>query len=443
MGIVNAKKSSEGGLQKPIRHDIDWRNPDFLNETKYEEELRRVADACHGCRRCVSLCNSFPSLFDLIDESETFEVDGVAYQEFNSVIDHCYLCDLCFMTKCPYVPPHEWEIDFPHLMLRGKAIKHAKNKVRLRDKILTSTDNLGKIFSKVIVSNVVNLVNKLKLFRKLLSKLFGIHEKAKLPEFVSRTAKSFGLSNKVNNSEYKVAIFTTCYHNYNEPNVIKDFYDVLKHNNISVDIINEDNCCGMPKLELGDIELVEKMMIQNLKKFTKYVDEGYYIVAPIPSCVLMFKQELPLLFPDNENLKKVSNSFKDPFEFLNLLNTKGLLNKDFKKTLGDISYQVACHQRVQNIGMLTKKILELVPGTTVNAIERCSGHDGTYGVKSETHEIAIKIARPITKAFKDNDFDSFTSDCSLAAHHIENSLGNTQAPEHPISLIKKAYGISS
>ena len=443
MGIVNVKKSSEGGLQKPTRHKIDWRNPDYLNEAKFEDELRRVADACHGCRRCVSLCNSFPTLFDLIDESETFEVDGVSYQDFDSVIDHCYMCDLCFMTKCPYVPPHEWEIDFPHLMLRGKAIKHAKNKVKLRDKVITSTDSLGKIFSKFILSSLINIINKVTIFRKVLSKLFGIHERAKLPTFVSRTAKSLKLSHKAKHSKYKVAIFTTCYHNYNEPNVIQDFYDVLKHNNISVEIINDDNCCGMPKLELGDIKLVEKMMAKNIVKFKKFVDDGYFIVAPIPSCVLMFKQELPLLFPDNKDLVEISNSFRDPFEFLNFLNIQGLLNTNFKNELGDISYQVACHQRVQNMGMLTKKILELIPGTKVNAIEKCSGHDGTYGVKSETHDIAIKIARPITKAFKNTNFDSFTSDCSLAAHHIENSLGNLQAPEHPITLIKRAYGLSS
>ena len=198
----------------------------------------------------------------------------------------------------------------------------------------------------------------------------------------------------------------------------------------------------MPKLELGNIEQVSKMMNKNLPKFKKFTDQGYLIIAPIPSCVLMYKQELPLLFPDNQDLIKVSKSFRDPFEFLNMLYDEGALNTDFTTQLGDISYQVACHQRVQNFGMLTKKILELIPGTKVNAVERCSGHDGTYGVKSETHEIAIKIARPVTKAFKEANFDSFTSDCSLAAHHIENSMGNIVAPEHPISLIKKAYGIN-
>lgn len=441
MDNLNLKSKTEGGLEKPTRHVIDWNNPDFLNEDKYEEELRRVADACHGCRRCVSLCNSFPTLFDLIDESETFEVDGVAYNDFESVVDHCYLCDLCFMTKCPYVPPHEWEIDFPHLMLRGKAIKNANKKVTFRDKVLSSTDALGKVFSRSIISSIVNFFNNNKIFRIILEK-FGVHKAAKLPQFVSKTAQQLGLSNQVTNSKHKVAIFTTCYHNYNEPGVIKDFYDILKHNNVTVEVINDSNCCGMPKLELGNIKQVGEMMVKNLPKFKKFTERGYLIIAPIPSCVLMFKQELPLLFPENQDLKQVSQSFRDPFEFLNILNDEGELNKDFKTELGDVSYQVACHQRVQNLGMLTKKILELVPGTRVDAVERCSGHDGTYGVKKETHEIAIKIARPITKAFKAANFDSFTSDCSLAAHHIENSMGNIVEPEHPISLIKKAYGIN-
>ena len=182
------------------------------------------------------------------------------------------------MTKCPYVPPHEWEIDFPHLMLRGKAIKNEKNKISLRDRLLSSTDALGKIFSKSVISFVANLLNKNKLFRKLLEKLFRIHSNAKLPQFVSKTAKQLNLEYLSSSSKYKVAIYTTCYHNYNEPGVIKDFFDILKHNDVSVKIIKEDNCCGMPKLELGDIHLVEKMMKKNLQKFTKIVDQGYLII---------------------------------------------------------------------------------------------------------------------------------------------------------------------
>ena len=432
----------EGGLQKPTRFDIDWKNADYLNEDLFEKELRRVADACHGCRRCVSLCNSFPTLFDLIDESKTFEVDGVSYNQFSDVIDHCYLCDLCFLTKCPYVPPHEWEIDFPHLMLRGKAIKFHKSKTSFRDKILTSTDLLGKLGSRKIIAPIINYFNSIKIFRIVLEKVLNIHINAKLPKFSSITSKSKH-NLIVNNSKTvdKVAIFTTCYHNYNEPIVIDDLVAVLSHNSIHVELIKDDKCCGMPKLELGDLKTVEKMMQHNIQKFKKYVDDGYKIIAPVPSCVLMFKQELPLLFPDNNDIKSISKALYDPFEYLLSLHEQDKLNTEFTNNIGSVFYQVACHQRVQNIGQVTKKILELIPGTDVEALERCSGHDGTYGVKKETHDIAIKIARPIVKEYQKNEAQHFTSDCTLAAHHIVNAMGNQVTPDHPISLMKKAYGI--
>tara|TARA_B110000008_G_scaffold235234_1_gene239990 strand:- start:12 stop:1052 length:1041 start_codon:yes stop_codon:yes gene_type:complete len=346
------------------------------------------------------------------------------------------------MTKCPYVPPHEWEIDFPHLMLRGKNIKFNKSKISFRDKILTSTDLLGKIGSRKFVAPVLNFFNSIKLFRVIIEKIFRIHRNAKLPFFVSKTAKSLqAKAPAVSKDKRKVAIFTTCYHNYNEPIIISDLLLILSHNDIDAEIIKDDNCCGMPKLELGDLEEVELKMQRNLTKFKKYIDNDYVILAPIPSCVLMFKQELPLMFQDNKQLIKLSKLISDPFEYLNKLHGERKLKTDFKNKLGDIFYQVACHQRVQNIGQVTKKILELVPETNVDTIERCSGHDGTYGVKLETHEIAMKIVKPITREYEKSAAETFTSDCSLAAHHIENALGNKVAPIHPITLLKNAYGI--
>ena len=432
----------EGGLERPTRHTIDWKSADYLNEELFEKELRRVADACHGCRRCVSLCNSFPSLFDLIDESKTLEVDGVDYAEFQTVFDNCYLCDLCFLTKCPYVPPHDWEIDFPHLMLRAKSIKFSKNNIKLRDRLLTSTDILGKLFSNRILAPIVNYFNSLKLFRWILSKFLLIHQDAKLPKYSKYTAQS--KSNVLNfrsESKEKVAIYTTCYHNFNEPEIISDLAEVLKHNDVTVDIIKDDSCCGMPKLELGDLNEVEIMMKKNSPKLIRYINLGYKIIAPVPSCVLMFKQELPLLFPNDKDLKIISSNILDPFEYLHTLFKRDILKTDFKNSLGDVFYQVACHQRVQNIGQLTKKILELVPGTNIESLERCSGHDGTYGVKEESFKTSVKIARPITREINKKTNIKLASDCSLAGGHIANIAGNNIKSNHPISLIRDAYGL--
>lgn len=441
--------SREGNLEAPTRHPIDWKNPEYYNEESLMHELERVFDLCHGCRRCVSLCQSFPTLFDLVDECEAMEVDGVDKKDFWQVVDHCYLCDLCYMTKCPYVPPHEWNIDFPHLMLRAKAVKYRKGDVKLRDRVLTSTDNLGKLAGIPVVAGVVNTFNKAKNFREILDHTLGVHPQAKLPEFHAKSLRK-RLADKMHRSAKgtpagrtrgKVALFTTCYGNYNEPVVGEDLVAVFEHNDIPVTIADKEQCCGMPKLELGNLEAVEAAKNANIPQLARLVDEGWDIVAPVPSCALMFKQELPLMFPNEADVQKVADAIFDIFEYLMLRHKEGLLKTDFKQGLGKVAYHAACHQRVQNVGAKTKELLTLIPDTQVTAIERCSGHDGTYAVKSEFHEHAMKIGKPVVNRVRDAKADHYGSDCPMAGHHIENGLRDGRAPEHPISLVRKAYGL--
>lgn len=446
------KGVKEGNLQAPTRNPINWKEPEYYNNDSLFKELERVFDHCHGCRRCVSLCNSFPTLFDLVDESETFEVDGVAKQDYWKVVDECYLCDLCYMTKCPYTPPHEWNIDFPHLMLRARAVKYKSGDVKLRDKILTSTDTVGKLASIPVVAQIVNVSNKQKSLRKVLEKVLGVHPDATLPEYHTRTMRK-RLKNlqqldpasvqatPVGRTSGKVALFATCYGNVNEPSIGEDLVAVFEHNGIVMSMAEKEQCCGMPKLELGDLEAVEKAKDANIPVLVRRVNDGWDIVAPIPSCALMFKQELPLLFPDDEDVLKVSKAIFDPFEYLMLRHKEGKFATDFKNSLGKVAYHAACHQRVQNIGLKTRDALQLIPDTEVKTIERCSGHDGTYAVKSEFHKTAMKIGRPVVNQIKKFSPDHYGSDCAMAGHHIENGLGNGQKPEHPISLLRQAYGI--
>ena len=444
------KGQREGSLRAPTRHALDWRKPGFYDEDALMKELERVFDICHGCRRCVSLCQSFPTLFDLVDNSSTMEVDGVKKQDYWQVVDHCYLCDLCFMTKCPYVPPHEWNVDFPHLMLRAKAVKLQKGAVKTRDKILTSTDRIGKLAGIPVVVQMVNTANKSGTFRMLLDKVLGIHMDALLPVYHSKTLRKRNkhLSNRNNNSAVpagrtkgKAVLFSTCYGNYNEPQIGEDLIAVFEHNDIPVRIVEKEQCCGMPKLELGDLEAVARAKEANIPILAKLVSEGWDIVAPVPSCVLMFKQEIPLMFPDDPDVVKVKQAIYDPFEYLMLRNAEGLFKNDFVKELGTIAYHVPCHQRVQNIGPKTREILNLVPGTDIETIERCSGHNGTYAVKREFHEISMKIARPVVNRVTQTGPDHYSSDCPMAGHQIENGLKNGKKPEHPISLLRLAYGI--
>ncbi|MCU7834798.1 MAG: Fe-S oxidoreductase [gamma proteobacterium symbiont of Taylorina sp.] len=439
----------EGNLQAPTRHPINWKNIEYYNENSLFDELERVFDLCHGCRRCVSLCQSFPTLFDLVDESETFEVDGVDKKNYWQVVNHCYLCDLCYMTKCPYTPPHEWNLDFPHLMLRAKAVKYKKGDVKIRDKILTSTDTVGKLAGIPVISAIVNTVNKIKPGRKILEAVLEVHADAKLPEFHSNTLRN-RLASRINktstglpagSTKGKVALFATCYGNRNEPAIGEDLVAVFEHNNIPVTLAAKEQCCGMPKLELGDLEAVEQAKNVNIPELLKLVDKGWDIVAPVPSCALMFKQELPLLFPDDEAVKKVSEAIFDPFEYLMHRHKKGHLKLDFKKPLGKVAYHAACHQRVQNVGSKTKEVLSLIPETEITAIERCSGHDGTYAVKKEYHDAAMKIVKPVVNQVKRVAADHYGSDCPMAGHHIEHALDDGSHTQHPMSLLRTAYGI--
>ena len=438
----------EGSLEAPTRHPIEWKSDQYWDKADLEKELERVYDICHGCRRCVSLCDSFPTLFDLVDESSTMEVDGVAKEDYVKVVDQCYLCDLCYMTKCPYVPPHEWNVDFPHLILRAKAVKFREEGARLRDRVLTSTDAVFGMTSIPLVDVTVNAFNGNATFRKVLDSAMGIHREAPVPQFHSKTMRKQVKPlirqiqpTPVGNTTGKVALYATCYGNYNSPEIGPDFVKVFQHNDIHIDIVPKEKCCGMPKLELGDLETVNKLKEANIPVLAALVDQGYDLIAPIPSCVLMYKQELPLMYPDDEQVKKVQAAFFDPFEYLWLRHKGGALKTEFPMAMGEVAYQVACHQRVQNIGLKTRDVLSLVPGTQVTAHERCSGHDGTYAVKTETRDKSIKIARPVVRKVDQQAPDHFTSDCPMAGTQIANLSEKVTHAEHPMTLLRMAYGL--
>ena len=443
----------EGSLEAPTRHPIDWRNPAFYDESALEKELTRVFDICHGCRRCFSLCQSFPTLFDAVDESSTGEVDGVDKKVYWQVVDHCYMCDMCFMTKCPYVPPHPWNVDFPHLMLRAKAVQTRKGGMSLRDKILASTETVGSIAGIPVVSEIVNAVNRTNAGRAVLEKVLRVDRTAPVPEYHSNTARkrlkklNGGASEppeavqSTPETRGRVALFTTCYGNRNEPELDEDLVAIFQHNNIPVRLVPKERCCGMPWLENGDLERVAKAKEENIPQLKKLIDEGYDIVAPIPSCVLMFKQELPLMFPDDADVKAVRAGIFDPFEYLMLRHRAGLLRTDFTKSLGKVSYHVPCHLRVQNIGLKTRDMLKLVPDTTVDVIERCSGHNGTYAVKKEFRAASVKIGKPVMTRVENAQADYYSSDCPMAGHQIESGLKDAKEPTHPLKLLRIAYGI--
>jgi Fe-S oxidoreductase len=285
----------------------------------------------------------------------------------------------------------------------------------------------------------------------------GVHPEAPIPKYHSNTARK-RLKDRVGTTAQpplavadptpgtrgitgRVALFTTCYGNRNEPDLGEDLVKVFEHNGIEVRLVAKEQCCGMPKLELGDLESVARHKEANLPQLLKAIDDGYDIVAPIPSCVLMFKQELPLMFPDDQDVKTVRSRSFDPFEYLMLRHRAGLLKTDFRQSLGKVSYHVPCHLRVQNIGLKTRDVLQLVPDTTVDVIERCSGHNGTYAVKKEFRAASVKIGRPVMTRVEHAQPAYYTSDCPMAGHQIESGLKDAKPPMHPLKLLRIAYGL--
>jgi len=448
----------EGSLEAPTRHALEWQSEAFYDRHALEKELERVFDICHGCRRCFSLCNAFPTLFDAVDATSAGEVAAVERKVFWEVVDHCYLCDMCFMTKCPYVPPHPWNVDFPHLMLRAKAVNARSDGIGWRDRLLAATDVVGRIAGIPVVAEAVNALNHTAAGRMLLEKTLGIDHTAPLPNYQRRPARrllaALGTTlvpaqraagqpapQPTADTTGRVALFTTCYGNRNAPELDADLAAVFAHNGIEVALLPQERCCGMPRLELGDLAGVARLKEYNIPQLIQALDAGFDIVAPIPSCVLMFKQELPLMYPADAQVLRIASRTFDPFEYLMLRHAAGLLRTEFRTPLGKVSYHVPCHLRVQNLGLKTRDLLKLVPGTTLDTIERCSGHNGTYGVKRRFRAASVRIGLPVVQRVQAAQCDHYSSDCPMAAEQIANGLPEARAPEHPLRLLRLAYGI--
>jgi Fe-S oxidoreductase len=339
-------------------------------------------------------------------------------------------------------------------MLRAKAVEFKTKGAKLTDRLLTSTDKVGMFAGIPIVTTTINAVNKTAPARAALEKIAGIERNAWMPEFAPKTFRSEATSNvsfAVRDGERtpgKVAVFSTCYINYNEPGIGHDLLKILAHNEIPYVVIEKEACCGMPKLEIGDLESVQKLKNINAPPLARLAREGYAILAAIPSCALMFKQELPLMFPDDTDVQAIKDAIWDPFEYLVARDKDGLLKKDFRQSLGTVSYHVPCHGRVQNIGKKTEEFLKLTPSITLNTVERCSGHSGLWGTRKQFHAMAMKIGKPVFKKMAEPAPDFISSDCQLAGHHIEQGIAQFAAgpkvPKnaHPITLVRIAYGLT-
>ena len=444
----------EGSLDAPVRYDLDWHNPEFYDTDALDEEMRRIFDICHTCRRCFNLCDSFPTLFDLIDESETMELDSVSSDDFKPVVDGCTLCDMCFLTKCPYVPPHEFNIDFPHLMLRYRAKEFKEGNTSFVSGQLSKTDRNGKLFGAM--DSLVNWASKEDngLTRPIMEKVAGIDKEAFLPEFNSKTLEKRAKANpapvvaEAPAAGRKVVLYATCFSNYNNPHIGTAMEGILAKNGVEVEVVYP-RCCGMPQLEQGNLEQVAENAREVSAELVPWVEKGYDIVALVPSCTLMFKFEWPLIVPDDENVKTLSQATYDASEYIvDIARNEGLAD-GLEPLEGGVAMHLACHARAQNMGPKAVEMLNLLPGADVTAIERCSGHGGSWGVMKDNFETALKVGKPAARAAMKEGTEYVASECPLAAEHLSQGIERLSKDEgvdrprawHPIELMAKSYGI--
>lgn len=438
----------EGGLEAPTRHPINWQSPDYYDAEKLEAEMERVFDVCHGCRRCFNLCDSFPRLFDMIDESESGELDSVDPKDYQKVVDGCTLCDLCYMTKCPYVPPHELNIDFPHLMLQHRAVAFKESGGEFTKRQLTKTDRNGKIGT--MLSPLANWATSTNngFTRTLLEWVANVHRKAYLPEYTGKQLTSHTDKPPLNTEApaygQKVVLYATCYGNYNTPEIGLALRAVLAVNGVEAEILHP-SCCGMPQLEQGDLQQVAQNAETVADAFLPWIEKGYEIIALVPSCALMLKSEWPLLLKDNAKIKTLAENTSDVSEYIVALSKKYGLAEGMKPLDGGVSVHVPCHARAQNIGNKAAEMLTLIPDTKIDLIERCSGHGGAWGVEKENFPVALKVGKYAFKAAAKNNNQHLVSECPLAGQHLIQGLENegvkvNEAP-HPIQLIAQSYGL--
>jgi glycerol-3-phosphate dehydrogenase subunit C len=443
----------EGSLDAPTRHPLLWQDPDFTDRGKTEAEMRRIFEICHGCRRCFNLCDAFPRLFDLIDNSETGELDAVPVAEYRQVADACTLCDMCFMTKCPYVPPHEFNLDFPHTMLRYRAVEHKEGRVRLARRELGKTDRNGELgrFAAPLANWASNRHNG--LTRPLLEKAAEIDRNAELPRYNGRTFVTRARRNPppvdkgAPAAGRKAVLYATCFVNYNNPSIGEATQAVLAKNGVETEIVYPQ-CCGMPQLEAGDLAKVATAARAVAAALGPYVEKGYDIIALVPSCALMLKFEWPLLLPDDPAVKQLAAATFDVAEYVIDIAKKEGLAPGLLPLTGGVTLHLACHARAQNMGPKAADMLRLLPQTSVTVIERCSGHGGSWGVMQGNFETALKVGKPVARQAMRQAQRFLASECPLAGMHILQGMellaDGATLPEcalHPIELVARAYGL--
>ena len=419
----------------------DPQHPNYYDEADLRGELTRVYDLCHGCRLCYNLCPSFPTMFKAID-SRDGDVAAMTTAEQDQVVDECYQCKLCYV-KCPYVPPHEWQLDFPRLMLRAAAVrKHGRR--TLADQVLGRTDLLGKVNTKL--APLVNAATGSPgtVVRKVMEKTVGLAAERLLPPYARQRFSTWWRKRDapaVADPQATVAVFPTCFVEYNFPAIGQDLVKVYEHNRIACHLPEGVGCCGAPWLHGGDFPAFIAQAKKNLPLLAQTIRQGNDVVVPQPTCGYVLKRDY-LDYVGGPDAELLAAHTFDACEYLMKVHRgeDTELDTTFPGEVPEgVTYHVPCHLQAQNIGLKSRDLMKLT-GTRITLVNKCSGIDGTWGLRADNYELARKVAQPMAEEIRRADNAVIAGDCSLADGAIEQETG--VRPVHPLQMVARAYGIA-
>ncbi len=413
-----------------------------IDPAQLQSNTQRIYEVCDGCRRCFNLCPSFNTLLDGIDRYEG-DVAKLTTTDHHQIVDECYYCKLCY-NHCPYTPPHQYALDFPRLMIAWKKHLAVTRGVSWRDRWLIKTDMIGALGSQL--ASVANWVMGLRLIRGIIESWAGVHRDRQVLRFSSETFIQWwvrrGTAQVPASAPRKVALFGSCLINYQATDIGKATIQVLEKNGVHV-VVPEQRCCGMPSFDIGDTAAIQLAASANVASFFPWVEQGYDIVVPVPSCSLMWKREYSEII-GGDAMRRVAERTFDISEYLMKLKREGALATDFRQKPGRVAYQVPCHLRDQNIGFKSKELMECA-GAQVEVIEKCSGHDGSWSAKTEFFPLSMLIAKKAVRAIEQAPADLVASDCPLAGLQLDQAGAMAHAggrpSQHPIQIVRDAYGL--
>ncbi|MBI3817351.1 MAG: ferredoxin [Planctomycetes bacterium] len=416
--------------------EYDPKKPEFYDKRDLRASVEKALDICNGCRLCYNLCGSFPALFASAERHDD-DMTKVTAPEIDKIVDECFQCKVCY-ERCPYTPDqgHSYNLDFPRLMQRALAQRVKEHGVPFRDRMLGSPDFIGKLSSGP-AAPIVNFANESEFHRGILAKLAGISPKKTLPKFAGKTFSSFAKRHKSPASATgSVAYFATCFVDYNSPRIGKAVTAVLERQSLAVSIVT-GVCCGMPKWANGDIDGATAHAAENVRLLAPMARAGNKIIVTNPTCSMQIRDEFPRLL-GTEDATIVSKQTRDFGHYLSELSREGKLNGEFKKSPGKVRYHVPCHLRAQKIGQPMQQILARA-GAEVETVRACSGHDGTWSMKTENFENSMKWGENCFKGMRDAGGAACASDCPLAAIQIRQATGIEV--KHPAEVLADAYGL--